>query len=79
MKYMVMGSTIKDTKYAFSVYLHAKSLDLKCYTSVHTVECEHIEDLPDLCLDQLGEELDLLYGYVYLYVMTPNGWVRITG
>ena len=76
-KYQVMASVYDDlaTEQALTrVYFQNPAY----YTSISTISCESIEDLPELFLDKHGEECDRLRGPAYLYAQIGGQWKRIT-
>lgn len=47
------------------------------YTPVHTIKCDSPEEIPDLFLDQFGQECHRMKTRIYWYVNDGNGWMRI--
>ena len=44
-------------------------------TSVHTIRCNSLEEIPDLFLDVCGNECSGMNTRMYWYVDTVTGWV----
>ncbi len=73
----VMASVYKDMQAASTDTL-GKACEFECYTPIHTILCDRIEDVADIFLDMYGDDLDILCGYSYLYAWVNDGWQRIT-
>ena len=44
-------------------------------TSIHTIRCKSIEEIPDLFLDVCGDECYRMGSRIYWYVDAGDGWV----
>lgn len=44
-------------------------------TSIHTVTCNSLEEIPDKFLDVCGDECYGMESRIYWYVESGNGWV----
>ena len=44
-------------------------------TSIHTIRCKSIEEIPDLFLDVCGDECYGMGSRIYWYVDAGDGWV----
>lgn len=47
------------------------------HTPIHIIECEYIDELPDLFVNAYGHECDMLGYNIYFYAFISDKWHRI--
>lgn len=72
-EYRVVAS-IYDDLHTSAVVKRPMLKELGLCTSVHTIKCDSLEEIPDLFLGVCGQECDRIKDRVYWYVDAGNGW-----
>ncbi len=77
-EYLVVATVYRDLKDSIrDVGAHA--LELNVCTSIKSIKCNSIKEIPEIFLNNYGEEIDALCRKeAYLYLKTEKGWERIT-